>query len=323
VGEKQKIDLIIPVYNSKEFMPDLLESIERQTFKDFRVIFVNDGSTDGTGDWLLETLKNYTFRYLYLEQENSGPSKARNYGISKANADWIVFSDSDDVLVPQYLEYLYSAVASSDAEMGYCRKEQIISGGDAKERNGGELVCSVQSPKEAMSWHYTSWIAPVCLILNREWVVKNGLAFDEDCRYCEDLIVITDAIAASTAVCRIENVLYINYVRSTSLLRKDNTEKYKGGLEAFERLESRLEGDQSPAAVVFKGVGKARFVLAILRRRALEVTSFKSFKEFALKFGSYSISQEKNLPKKWQIASKIYRVSKPAFYIIVRLMFKD
>ena len=48
MGDKASIDLIIPVYNSKQFMPELLDSIERQSYKDFRVIFVDDGSSDGT-----------------------------------------------------------------------------------------------------------------------------------------------------------------------------------------------------------------------------------------------------------------------------------
>lgn len=324
MATKHKIDLIIPVYNSRQFMPDLLDSIENQTFKDYRVIFVNDGSTDGTGEWLCETLKNYSFDHLYLEQQNSGPSAARNNGIKTATADWIAFSDSDDVLTPEYLEYLYGAVCDSNVEMGYCRMEIIKPNCSARVRGKEDLVFSVQSPESVMKWHYTTWIAPVCLILNREWALKNNLQFDEKCRYCEDLIVITDAIASASAVSCIENELYINYIRSTSLLRSDGTEKYKGGLDAFERLEKRLENVSLPAAQVFKGVGKVRFVLAILRRRALEVTSFKSFKQFADQIGYDKCAwQDKNLPKKWKIASKMYRISKFAFYRVVRLMFND
>ena len=98
MGDKASIDLIIPVYNSKQFMPELLDSIERQSYKDFRVIFVDDGSSDGTYEWLSETLKTANFRYLLLSQTNRGPSSARNLGIQSTTADWIVFSDSDDIL---------------------------------------------------------------------------------------------------------------------------------------------------------------------------------------------------------------------------------
>lgn len=325
MGDKASIDLIIPVYNSKQFMPELLDSIERQSYKDFRVIFVDDGSSDGTYEWLSETLKTVNFRYLLLSQTNRGPSSARNLGIQSTTADWIVFSDSDDILTEEYLEYLYRATAGSASQMGFCHLKTVKNGQEPKNRHCHEALCVDElSAAEAMKKHYTNWIAPVSLILNREWVEKDGLRFDENCRYCEDLVFITDCINAAQAVSEIKNELYINIIRPTSLLRTNSTEKYAQGLEAFVRLEARMRESATASAEEFKKRGRARFLLATLRRSALQLDSFQEFKRFAknLHYETCRI-QEKNLSKKWQIASRLYCTSKYGFYRFVRAVFFD
>ena len=175
-----------------------------------------------------------------------------------------------------------------------------------------------------MKKHYTNWIAPVSLILNREWVAANGLLFDEKCRYCEDLIFITDCIDAAERVSGIKNDLYINIIRSTSLLRTGGTLKYREGIEAFERLEERMKKSNTAAAAEFRCRGRARFVLATFRRAALQLDSFKDFKSFTKEFHYENCSrQAKNLSKKWQTASRLYSVSKLGFYLAVRAVFSD
>ena len=83
-----------------------VDSILKQTFQDFELIVVDDGSTDNTED----VLKSYHDRLLYIRQENRGPSAARNLGIQHARAVWISIQDSDDICTPEHLETLYSFV---------------------------------------------------------------------------------------------------------------------------------------------------------------------------------------------------------------------
>lgn len=324
MAESSFIDLIIPVYNSKQFMPGLLESIERQTYKNFRVIFVDDGSSDGTYEWLSETLKSANFRCILLHQENKGPSAARNMGMENATADWIAFSDSDDVLTPEYLEYLCRAVEDGGAQMGFCRLESVRPGGQPRERQREALRFDRISAVEAMERHYTNWIAPVSLILDRKWINENLLEFDEKCKYCEDLVFITDCINAAQTVSRIQNDLYINFIRPTSLLRTVGTQKYKQGMAAFSRLEERMGKSETEAAAEFRKRGKARFVLATLRRAALQLNPFSEFEHFAKELHYETCrQQEKWLPGKWKIASRLYRLSKRGFYLLVRAAFSD
>lgn len=95
--------IIIPLYNKEKHIQLTLESVLSQTFQDFEIILVNDGSTDGSGD-VVETLVDNRIKLYNLT--NQGVSHARNYGISKATSDLIVFLDADDLWRNNHLDNL-------------------------------------------------------------------------------------------------------------------------------------------------------------------------------------------------------------------------
>ncbi len=97
------ISIIIPCYNVGKFLSETLESILAQTFRDFEVICVNDGSTDNTYE-VIEYYCKKDSRIQYIMQPNSGVSSARNSGLSKAYGDFICFIDGDDTVEPDFLE---------------------------------------------------------------------------------------------------------------------------------------------------------------------------------------------------------------------------
>ena len=97
---KPRISVIIPTYNSAQFLPEAVGSALRQTFPPQEVIVVNDGSTDNTED----VLEPFRGRIHYIRQENQGPAVARNRGIAEANGDLLAFLDADDAWVPDKSE---------------------------------------------------------------------------------------------------------------------------------------------------------------------------------------------------------------------------
>src|SRR5262245_55808061 len=97
----QLVSIVIPAYNAAPFIGDALQSVFAQTYSDYEVIVVNDGSPDT--DELLKVLAPFRDRLTYLEQENKGPSAARNHAIEKARGEFIAFLDSDDSWLPDYL----------------------------------------------------------------------------------------------------------------------------------------------------------------------------------------------------------------------------
>jgi len=93
--------IIIPTYNRAKLVQEAIESVLRQTLDDVQVIVVDDGSTDGTGELLRS---RYGERVRYFYQENSGRSAARNRGVVASSGRYVLFLDSDDLLLPQALE---------------------------------------------------------------------------------------------------------------------------------------------------------------------------------------------------------------------------
>lgn len=93
---KPKVSVIVPLYNREKFLPQLFNTLDKQSYQNFEVILVDDGSSDNTPQWLDEhSLKNKQ-KITYLTQKNAGPYVARNHGLSVATGEFIAFQDSDD-----------------------------------------------------------------------------------------------------------------------------------------------------------------------------------------------------------------------------------
>lgn len=107
------ITVIVPLFNREAFLPQLLNTLTSQTFTDFEVILVDDGSTDNTTQWVTDNFKDSGIRYKYLWQQNGGPYKARNSGISHAKGKYIVLFDSDDEWPDYHLAEFYNAMVDN------------------------------------------------------------------------------------------------------------------------------------------------------------------------------------------------------------------
>lgn len=110
-GENQSlVSVIIPAYNSERFIAETLNSVFAQTYRPLEVIVVDDGSTDRTAEVVEKYITGKTL--IYWHQKNSGPSKARNTGISASKGGYIAFLDADDVWLPHTLERLVKYLES-------------------------------------------------------------------------------------------------------------------------------------------------------------------------------------------------------------------
>ena len=112
-----EISVVIPVYNAQKTLEKCLDSIFNQTFKNFEVIAVNDGSTDDSQT----ILKKYQDKITIVNQPNQGAAAARNAGAKIALADFIIFCDADIVLKPEMLETMVATLKKSpQASYAYC-----------------------------------------------------------------------------------------------------------------------------------------------------------------------------------------------------------
>lgn len=99
-----KVSVIIPVYNVEKYLESCLESIKSQTFTDYELILINDGSTDESFA-IMRRYAERDARIRIISQSNRGVSAARNLGLSVAEGDYVLFVDSDDTILPDALEH--------------------------------------------------------------------------------------------------------------------------------------------------------------------------------------------------------------------------
>lgn len=120
-----KVSVIVPVYNVEKYLDVCLDSLINQTFDDFEIICINDGSTDSC----LNILRQYAKldrRIKIFSQKNLGLSAARNAGMRHANGEYIVFVDSDDFLSPAALEKMHTNMSENDSDFMFSYAYQIL-----------------------------------------------------------------------------------------------------------------------------------------------------------------------------------------------------
>lgn len=124
--EKEKVSVIIPLYNKEKHIRKTIESVLNQDYDNFEIIVVDDGSSDKSADVVKEIADN---RILYYLKENGGVSSARNYGIDKSHSSWLIFLDADDLLYANCISTLI------ESHKLYPKADIICAGYDILENN--------------------------------------------------------------------------------------------------------------------------------------------------------------------------------------------
>ena len=190
------ISIIVPVYKAEAYLADCIGSILSQTFSDFEVILVDDGSPDNCGS-LCDGYAAEHDRISVIHQENRGQSAARNHAMSQVKGEWICFVDSDDRIHPQMLELLYRAVTESGAPIAMCNMLEAVSLPADFDRNRNVVFETYSMDEETLirlhdAGDYPGWVACAKLIrseLIRHYPFREGRVYEDNeavCRWiCE------------------------------------------------------------------------------------------------------------------------------------------
>lgn len=148
---KPLISLIVPIYNVEPFLGRCFESILKQTYRNLEIILIDDGSTDNCGK-LCDRFASASSNIIVKHQKNAGLSAARNTGLDLAHGDYVAFLDSDDYLVPDYLEYLYGLATTHDAPISICAHYECKENGELKifDKNASDDVLSIETALHRM-----------------------------------------------------------------------------------------------------------------------------------------------------------------------------
>lgn len=207
------IAVIVPVYKVENVLRRCIDSVLAQTYTDFELILIDDGSPDQS-PVICDEYAHRDNRVHVLHQQNSGPSVARNNGIdwvfSNSNCRYIAFVDSDDCLHPQFLERMYFAATSTNAQASMCRHEYI---GFQKSMEGvlpcGDLEVSCVSAEDLMIEQSSSFNYAWGKLFARKCFEQ--LRYPEDVSFGEDNLIIYRALFGCDQIAFIDEKLYFYF----------------------------------------------------------------------------------------------------------------
>ena len=215
------LSVIMPVFNGSEFLERSMNSLLNQTLDNFEIVLINDGSTDNS----LEILKEYEKKYDFIKvltQKNSGPGKARNYGINEAKGEYIAFLDADDFFIDDdALEKMYNIAVLNDAKMVTAnikhdlnKKDEFVPFGQFPYYTSNDVIL----PEEyGIPWSFYK------NIFKREFLVENNIYFPDLLRG-EDPVFLAEVLTKIDEIYVVATDLYA-YVYSSDTAKANSPRK--------------------------------------------------------------------------------------------------
>lgn len=268
-GYTEMISVIMPVYNAERTVERTIRSILGQTFQDFELIIVDDGSSDGTAEICTKTGSD---RIVYCRQQNAGPAAARNLGLAKARGSLICFIDADDTVEEDYLQVLARCLEGADlAVCGFskvtaapsaCSLEKAEDSVPASEAAVGEKAAAAAASEEKLICESGASAMKLALkdelvggflwnkIFRRSLIEDKAVRFDEKLFVGEDLLFVEQYLSESETVHITKKQLY-NYFSADDSISHAMSRRNLTLLRALEKVHGLSEdpGFREMAAV--------------------------------------------------------------------------
>ncbi len=206
-----KISIIVPVYNTSEYLKECLNSLVDQTIQDYEVIVIDDGSTDDSLKIIKEYYEHYPKIIKYKSIKNSGVSHARNVGLSMAKGEYVGFVDSDDYIDKDMYLKLYNKAKEEKAEIALCGYYKLKNKKlePAKIKENKEFENSVKNNPKILK--YSSPFAAVHLFKKK--LIDNNKIIFEDYKIFEDLLFTYKAYKHANKIVKVFEPLYYYRIR--------------------------------------------------------------------------------------------------------------
>lgn len=239
-----KISVIIPIYNAECFLKKAIESILIQSFDDFELILIDDGSVDNSSQ-IIDWYESQNKKIIAIHQSNSGVSKARNVGIEKASGQWIYFLDSDDWIEPDYLsnfikdaenyDLIIQGFATDYTDTGEIKNVKFKANHKLKNYEVIEMLQYKKNAHNGYLWHR---------LFKRSIIIENNLRFVEGCNFAEDGVFFLQYMRYVKKTNVLETSGHHYVIHNSSLTnRKYPSEFYLSIADMFYKALNEIEGD--------------------------------------------------------------------------------
>ena len=220
------ISIIVPIYNSEKYLHRCIDSILAQTFTDFELLLINDGSKDNSGT-ICDEYAAKEQRVRVFHKENGGASSARNVGLDNAKGEWITFVDSDDWIEKNYIHQLCDFETKSDLYLcGY--KPYFIYIKSATYKNKDEI-------KDILNKHIFYFSSVYGKLFRSDIIKQKSIKFDKNINYAEDTVFVFSYLLHINSIHTIASAAGYHYLNSEDSLTKQ-TRTSQQGVYIFSKL---------------------------------------------------------------------------------------
>ncbi len=321
--EKPKVSVIIPCYNAENTIRSTIDSLKGQTYKDFEVVFVNDGSTDNTLNVIEDHMMDSGIRYTIITQQNGGVSLARNTGIGISKGEYIMFLDGDDIYHWRMIEYLVGQMESMKTDTAFCSYSRNIDDLlNVKYHNvSGVTLLDNYKLQEYFLFNYIPCGMPM-FIYKKQVIDKFKIQFTPNTKYGEDREFAWKYLCHCNSGAAIDMELYGYYNNPKSAVNNVSIDKMDL-LTAIYRVDEYLEKNSSSFYPVFHKLASSRTLWAILKtfskanRKDLFKTciSRKEAKKHMIRLLRYPDSRIK-------ITALLYIISPSLFFLFIKKFYQ-
>ena len=321
------ISIIIPVYNGEKYLKKSIESILYQTYPEWELILVDNGSEDNS----FRICQEYAGRDQRIEvihlQNNRGVSGARNSGMEQAAGEYVTFLDADDWVAPDYLEQLMNTAQSTQADMLVCGFQRVYD--KQRYEEGGEVLSGEERNRnfEVKSYSRKEYVGQCLLngcthcwgVLYKASLVE-GIRFPDKITIGEDVLFLIDAVlqAEKLAVTQYDGYRY--YINENGTMNRKFTPSYMDQILCWQKAKEKLLEQYLFAEDKLNSILVVSTMLVVGKLSALSREELKGYqqeekqcREIIKKYGSQR-NVIKLLPPGYALKVKIYRIS-PALYI--------
>lgn len=283
-----KVSVIVPVYNTEKYLPRCIDSILAQTFTDFELILINDGSSDNSGA-ICDEYAAKDKRITVIHKENGGVSSARNKGIEIAQGEWIAFVDSDDYIANNMLtSFKIKSEDNTDIKIG-----RITSLG-YNANVSGPISDRTISIDELRLYTKQLNIQSPCSKLYKSSIIQNfKITFDKNIRVSEDLLFNIEVLLNCSHISFYNNANYY-YDKSVEFSSKHylsadelhyNLKKITSALNSFEKLTNNNYDEIKQGVYLLQYKLFTNYIKKLEKKDSVkQIKKFKKYKLYKYKF---------------------------------------
>ena len=319
------ISIVIPVYNAEEYLKKCVDSILAQTYPNWELVLVDNGSTDES----MEICRAYANRDVRItafhQYRNRGVSVARNLGMERCSGQFITFIDADDWVKKDYLEKLVKLQKKQDADMVICGYDRVYEEDRRKStevsQKPGKYAIRNYNVKQYLK-RYLLEGNPHCWGVLYKSSILDQLKFPSGLTIGEDLLFILEAALRSEKIAVTDYVGYQYYINTSGAMLKKFTPSYMDQITCWERALKRIEETYPELTVKVESILVVSLLLVVGKISELDAKEQKEYKKeiedcyrIFMQYGKKKEIQ-KYLPSGYPLKVLMYRLA-PKVYIFL------